>query len=336
MLIRVSVSLLLGFITTITSENYLLLSGTIVALITFVTLSFDKIISSSVRYPIFMGFIGMGIGFWFSSLLGNAIKQTAHLETVSILLVDKAPLMFYMIFGVMGFYFGYQGFNQIGLHFPVGGNLKREKKNSILQKILDTSSIIDGRIIDVCETGFVEGVIIVPKFVLNELQQVADSTDPMKRSRGRKGLNELNRLKQSKLVTVKIYEKDYNDIKEVDHKLVRMCKEKEASLVTTDYNLNKIASLEGVKVLNVNDLANTLKPLVMANEELRLVIVKEGKDPDQGIGYLDDGTMVVVDGGKKYLGHEIDLIVTSVLQTAAGRMVFTQPKIDRREGGNRR
>jgi len=115
-----------------------------------------------------------------------------------------------------------------------------------------------------------------------------------------------------------------------------MCKEKEASLVTTDYNLNKIASLEGVKVLNVNDLANTLKPLVMANEELRLVIVKEGKDPDQGIGYLDDGTMVVVDGGKKYLGHEIDLIVTSVLQTAAGRMVFTQPKIDRREGGNRR
>lgn len=336
MLIRVGVSLLLGFITTITSENYLLLSGTIVALITFVTLSFDKIISSSVRYPIFMGFIGMGIGFWFSSLLGNAIKQTSHLETFSILLVDKAPLMFYMIFGVMGFYFGYQGFNQIGLHFPVGGNLKREKKNSILQKILDTSSIIDGRIIDVCETGFVEGVIIVPKFVLNELQQVADSTDPMKRSRGRKGLNELNRLKQSKLVTVKIYEKDYSDIREVDHKLVRMCKEKEASLVTTDYNLNKIASLEGVKVLNVNDLANTLKPLVMANEELRLVIVKEGKDPDQGIGYLDDGTMVVVDGGKKYLGHEIDLIVTSVLQTAAGRMVFTQPKIDRREGGNRR
>ena len=158
----------------------------------------------------------------------------------------------------------------------------------------------------------------------------------MKRSRGRKGLNELNRLKQSKLVTVKIYEKDYNDIKEVDHKIVRMCQEKEASLVTTDYNLNKIASLEGVKVLNVNDLANTLKPLVMANEELRLVIVKEGKDPDQGIGYLDDGTMVVVDGGKKYLGHEIDLIVTSVRKTAAGRMVFTQPKIDRMEVGNRR
>ena len=198
-------------------------------------------------------------------------------------------------------------------------------QNSIA-KILDTSSIVDGRIADICKTGFVEGDMIIPRFVLKELQQVADSQDPLKRSRGRRGLDILNKMRKEKKVNIRIVERDFVEIRDVDAKLIKMAKVMGAKVITNDYNLNKIAELEGVEVLNINELANSLKPYVLPGEELRVQIIREGKESDQGVGYLDDGTMVVVEGGKKYINVVIDTIVTSVLQTPAGRMIFAKPR----------
>jgi uncharacterized protein YacL len=191
---------------------------------------------------------------------------------------------------------------------------------------LDTSSIVDGRIADICKTGFVEGDMIIPRFVLKELQQVADSQDPLKRSRGRRGLDILNKMRKEKKVNIRIVERDFVEIRDVDAKLIKMAKVMGAKVITNDYNLNKIAELEGVEVLNINELANSLKPYVLPGEELRVQIIREGKESDQGVGYLDDGTMVVVEGGKKYINVVIDTIVTSVLQTPAGRMIFAKPR----------
>jgi len=191
-------------------------------------------------------------------------------------------------------------------------------------KVLDTSVIIDGRIADVVETGFIEGVLVVPKFVLDELQQIADSSDSIKRSRGRRGLDVLNRLKKDKNTLVRITDQDFPEIPDVDSKLVKLGKELDGKVVTNDFNLFKVAEIQGVTVLNINQLANSLKPVVLPGEKMKIVVIKEGKDPGQGIGYLDDGTMVVVDSGKKYVGEEIQVSVTSVLQTPAGRMIFAK------------
>jgi uncharacterized protein YacL len=191
-------------------------------------------------------------------------------------------------------------------------------------KVLDTSVIIDGRIADVIETGFIEGVLVVPKFVLDELQQIADSSDSVKRSRGRRGLDVLNRMKKDKNTLLRITDQDFPGVPDVDSKLVKLGKELGAKVLTNDFNLFKVAEIQGVTVLNINLLANALKPVVLPGEKMKIVVIKEGKDPGQGIGYLDDGTMVVVDSGKKYVGDEIFVSVTSVLQTPAGRMIFAK------------
>lgn len=193
-------------------------------------------------------------------------------------------------------------------------------------KILDTSAIIDGRIADICETKFLTATLIVPRFVLKELQDIADSSDSTKRARGRRGLEILSRLQECPEVTVKIFDKDYPEIKETDMKIIQLAKDLQAKVLTTDFNLNKVATIEGVNVLNVNDLANVLKPIVLPGEPMSIFVVKEGKEKDQGIGYLDDGTMVVVEEGRRYIGKKIDVIVTSIIQTSAGRMIFTRPK----------
>ncbi|OHD11089.1 MAG: hypothetical protein A2Y41_11500 [Spirochaetes bacterium GWB1_36_13] len=323
MLTKIALSLFSGILVFFTSEGFFsyIAGGITLALIFLVFLS-EKWIDLKYRYPVFAGFIGGGFGIFFASLL---MKNGGILENYAFF--KSSPFFIFILLTLFGFYFGFLGTLRISSSFSLFAAPEKEKKESGAQvKILDTSSIIDGRIIDVAATGFVEGMILIPKFVLNELQQVADSTDPVKRSRGRKGLNELSRLKQNKALVVKIFEKTYSEIREVDHKLIEMCKDQDGVLITTDYNLNKIASLEGIKVLNVNELANSLKPIVMTNEEISIVILKEGKDPNQGIGYLDDGTMVVVDGGRSFLGKEIVVTVTSVLQTSAGRMIFTHPK----------
>ena len=192
------------------------------------------------------------------------------------------------------------------------------------RKILDTSVIIDGRIADIIDTRFIEGVLVVPKFVLDELQQIADSSDSVKRARGRRGLDVLNRLRKDRETLLRITDQDFPETNEVDSKLLKLAKAIDAKIVTNDFNLFKIAEIQGIPVLNINLLANSLKPVVLPGEKMKIVIIKEGKDPGQGIGYLDDGTMVVVDSGKRYVGEEVFVSVTSVLQTPAGRMIFAK------------
>jgi uncharacterized protein YacL len=189
-------------------------------------------------------------------------------------------------------------------------------------KILDTSVIIDGRIADICATGFLEGTLVVPQFVLRELQQVADSSDSLKRNRGRRGLDILQKVQKMANVHVQIVEQDFPEVREVDLKLIELARHLTGKIVTNDFNLNKVAQLRGVQVLNINELANSLKPVVLPGEVMRVFILKEGKEAGQGVGYLDDGTMVVVDQAKKALGKTIEVTVTSVLQTTAGKMIF--------------
>ncbi len=194
------------------------------------------------------------------------------------------------------------------------------------EKIVDTSVIIDGRIADVCETGFIEGTLVIPQFVLHELQLVADSSDPLKRTRGRRGLDILKRIQNQAKVQIEITEKDFPRIKDVDAKLVALAKKREAQILTNDFNLNKVADLQGVEVLNLNQLAESLKPLVLPGETLDVLVSKEGKEAMQGVAYLDDGTMVVIEQGRNLVGEAAQVTVTSVLQTTAGRMIFAKRK----------
>jgi len=198
------------------------------------------------------------------------------------------------------------------------------KERGVSYKILDTSVIIDGRIADICDTGFIEGILVIPNFVLNELQMIADSADSIKRNRGRRGLDILNKMQKDQSIMVKISDIDFPEISEVDAKLVKLAKVMKAMVITNDFNLNKVAEFHGVRVLNINQLSNALKPIVLPGEEMRVSLIKEGKDPNQAIGYLDDGTMVVVENGRRRLNNEVDVTVTSVLQTTAGRMIFAR------------
>ncbi len=200
-------------------------------------------------------------------------------------------------------------------------------KSDVNCKILDTSVIIDGRISDLCRTGFIEGTVIIPEFVLEELQHIADSADLLKRNRGRRGLDILNKMQKELSVPVTIYEGRFDDLQEVDSKLVKLAKRTGGIVVTNDFNLNKVCELQGVSVLNINDLANAIKPVVLPGEEMTVSVVKDGKESGQGVAYLDDGTMIVVDGGREYIGVSLNVIVTSVLQTSAGRMIFARLKL---------
>ncbi|MFY9726519.1 MAG: PIN domain-containing protein, partial [Bryobacteraceae bacterium] len=213
----------------------------------------------------------------------------------------------------------------------LGGVFGGEKGSQKSFKILDTSVIIDGRIADIAETGFLDGVLVIPQFVLRELQLVADSADSMKRNRGRRGLDILQRIQKMTHLTVQIVEEDFPHVRDVDMKLIELAKIYDCKVVTNDFNLNKVAQLHGVSVLNINELANSLKPIVLPGETMRVFILKEGKEYNQGVAYLDDGTMVVVDNAKRLISKTIDITVTSVLQTTAGKMIFG--KYDERQHG---
>ncbi len=204
----------------------------------------------------------------------------------------------------------------------LGGIFGGEKQGRKAYKILDTSVIIDGRIADIAETGFLDGIIVIPQFVLRELQLVADSADSLKRNRGRRGLDILQRLQKVASLNIQIVEDDFPAVREVDMKLIELAKVYEGKIITNDFNLNKVAQLQGVEVLNINELANSLKPIVLPGEIMRVFILKEGKEYNQGVAYLDDGTMVVVDNARKMIGKNVDISVTSVLQTTAGKMIF--------------
>jgi uncharacterized protein YacL len=201
-------------------------------------------------------------------------------------------------------------------------------KGKVVEKILDTSVIIDGRIADICEAGFLDGPLILPKFVLHELQMIADSSDSLKRNRGRRGLDILKKIQQNPSLDIRIVETDFPKVREVDSKLVLLAKDSGGKVMTNDFNLNKVAELQGVSVLNINELASAVKPVVLPGEVMNVLVLKEGKEFGQGVGYLDDGTMVVVDQAREHIGDKVFVSVTSVLQTSAGRMIFTKIKDD--------
>jgi uncharacterized protein YacL len=210
--------------------------------------------------------------------------------------------------------------------FALGAPRETDLSKAGSLKLLDTSVIIDGRVADLCETGFLEGTFLVPQFILNELQHIADSSDSLKRARGRRGLDILNKIQKMADLDVRVVEEDFPHVKEVDAKLVVFAKKVGAKIVTNDLNLNKVAELQGVRVLNINELCNALRPVVLPGETIRVFVLKEGKEAGQGVAYLDDGTMIVVDNARRYIGRNVDVIVTSVLQTTAGRMIFTRLK----------
>lgn len=271
------------------------------------------------------GTLGLIIGLSVATLLGFAARSI-ELPIIT----DIVPVIFAIVFGYLGFKLGYKKRDELLQMFSRTPATKKrgelEVKN--VEKLLDTSVIIDGRIADISETGFIEGSLIVPQFVLTELQHIADSSDTLKRTRGRRGLDVLKRLQDERQSKVKIVEEDFDDVAEVDLKLVRLAKQRGAQILTNDFNLNKVCDLHQVQVLNINDLANAVKPVVIPGEDMQVVVIKDGKEQHQGVAYLDDGTMIVVEGGRSYIGQAITVTVTSVLQTSAGRMIFAKPKED--------
>lgn len=274
------------------------------------------------------GTIGLIIGLSVATLIGLAINR---LEIP--IVVNIAQIILAIILGYLGFRIGFNKRDELVQVFTSKGAAKKKaaepaKKQSERFKLLDTSVIIDGRIADISETGFVEGTLVVPQFVLTELQHIADSSDTLKRTRGRRGLDILKRLQDERASKVLITEVDFEDISEVDLKLVRLAKKMDAQILTNDFNLNKVCELHQVQVLNINDLANAVKPVVIPGEDMQVMVIKDGKEHNQGVAYLDDGTMIVVEGGRSYIGQVIHVTVTSVLQTSAGRMIFAKPRED--------
>jgi len=226
-----------------------------------------------------------------------------------------------ILFLTLPYLFGFLAV-EVGRNRPITEILKEESPLYCTIKVVDTSALIDGRIYEIARIGFIEGKIVIPRFVLEELQNLADSTDPMVRTKGKKGLEIVSRLRNLEKPPVEIYERDFPWIRDVDAKLVELSRRLRAKLITTDYNLNKVASIKGIEILNINDLANALKPVVAVGEELVVFLVKEGKEKNQGVGYLDDGTMVVVDNAKHLIGHKIKVLVNNILQTSSGKIIF--------------
>ncbi len=265
--------------------------------------------------------LGCIIGLAIANLIGIAFNGFGPLGTGVIILLN-------IVLGFLGFRVAKKKKDEINV-----SNLKNvlanpdSKKNMIAYgrpKILDTSVIIDGRILDLLQTGFIEGKILIPNFVLEELRHIADSSDSLKRNRGRRGLDILNEIQKQLSVPVEIVDYDPKEALEVDSKLLKMGEKMDAFVVTNDFNLNKVAEFQGVRVLNINELANAIKPIVLPGEEMQVTVIKAGKENGQGIGYLNDGTMIVVEGGNRFIGETKNVVVTSVLQTAAGRMIFTK------------
>jgi len=268
---------------------------------------------------IFGGVVGMIIGLFIAFFLAYGLTFVG----VTWEKQQVAPWIYALLTGIMGYLGLVIGSKKIEEFNLFGFSQAKESSN---YGILDTSVIIDGRIADICDTGFVEGTLLVPRFVLDELQYIADSSDSMKRSRGRRGLDILNRMQRSSGINIEVVDQDFPKLKGVDAKLVAMAKKMNGKIITNDFNLNKVAELQGIKILNVNELANALKPVVLPGEVMTVKIIKDGKEPGQGVAYLDDGTMIIVDNAQKYQGSNVEVVVTSVLQTTAGRMIFSELK----------
>ncbi|NRD77503.1 PIN/TRAM domain-containing protein [Bacillus sp. BRMEA1] len=293
----------------------------------FIKRAEDSLVKVPVTDVLF-GSVGLIFGLLVAFLIGFALNSFR-----APILNAVAPILLTLLLGYLGFQVGFKKRDELLGLFSKGSSKKKtaeeenEKAAKQSLKILDTSVIIDGRVADICQTGFLEGTIVIPQFVLEELQHIADSSDVLKRNRGRRGLDILNRIQKELAVKVEIYEGDFEEVQEVDSKLVKLAKLTNGILVTNDFNLNKVCELQNVSVLNINDLANAVKPVVLPGEELTVQVIKDGKEYHQGVAYLDDGTMIVVEEGREYIGKRIDVLVTSVLQTSAGRMIFAKPKL---------
>jgi uncharacterized protein YacL len=277
-----------------------------------------------------LGAIGLIIGLVIAYLLSQPLYRIS-IPYVGVI----ASIVLYGLFGYLGIKIPTRNIDDISNTLGnFAGNVASGRKSSkdkakagrSCPKILDTSVIIDGRIADIVKTGFIEGPLVIPEFVLAELQHIADSSDGLKRNRGRRGLDILNRIQNELDTEIIIHDKKFDDIAEVDSKLLKLTQMLKGKIITNDYNLNKVAEVQRIEVLNINELANAVKPVVLPGEEMVVQVVKDGKESGQGLAYLDDGTMIVVESGKRYIGETIDVIVTSVLQTSAGRMIFAKPK----------
>ncbi len=295
-------------------------------------------------HDVIAGAVGLTIGLIIASLLGFTFGKIP-------IIGDYIPVIFSIVFGYLGIRVALKKQQELVEMFDSVPKLLREMakareakqaarqataapggKEALqapvqadkLYKVLDTSVIIDGRIADICDTGFIEGTLLIPVFVLEELQHIADSADALKRTRGRRGLDILQQIRQEKKMKVEITNQDYDDIAEVDSKLVRLCQDVHGKIITNDFNLNKVAKLRGVEVLNINELSNAVKPIVVPGESMQVTIVKAGKEPGQGVAYLDDGTMIVIENGYRHIDETLKVEVTSALQTAAGRMIFAK------------
>lgn len=271
----------------------------------------EKILQSLTLYELMICVVGLISGLIVANLLSIALIRIQIIGIPLTILVN-------ILFGGCGVY--------LALSKRHENIVEDKKRRSMHNKVLDTSAIIDGRILDICRTGFLEGELVIPDFILEELRHLADSHDDLIRVKGRRGLDVLNSLKQESSVPIKIAKTKQEAAIEVDERLMRYAKEEKSCIITNDYNLNKVASITGISILNINDLCNALKPLAVSGEEMTVKIIREGKENGQGVGYLDDGTMVVVEGALKHKGNEVDVVVTSVLQTSAGRMIFARSK----------
>lgn len=279
----------------------------------------EKSLSALSTQDLLLGTVGLFLGLIIANLIGVAFDKVPYIGPyVSVVLS--------IILGYLGMHLCISKKNELAgwIHFRTDGKNKGKDKQKERGKLLDTNIIIDGRIVDVYKSGFLEGPIIVPVFVLEELQKIADSSDVLKRNRGRRGLDILNQLRKNNKDAIKIVTDDFDDMNEVDSKLVKLAREKNWKIITNDYNLNKVAELQGITVLNLNDLASAMKPAVIPGEQLFVQLIKQGKEENQGVAYLEDGTMIVVENGARAIGHEVPVIITSVLQTSAGRMIFAK------------
>lgn len=290
----------------------------------------DKLLKAPVGDLLF-GTLGLIVGLIVAYFISFSIDSIQIIPITTVV-----PILLSIVLGYLGFQVGFKKRDELLQAFSAArvSNLSKKKStDEVVQetpetsyKLLDTSVIIDGRIADISRTGFIEGTLVVPQFVLTELQHIADSSDTLKRTRGRRGLDILRTLQDERATDILITEVDFDDIQEVDLKLVRLAKKMSGQILTNDFNLNKVCDLHNVAVLNINDLANAVKPVVIPGEEMHVVVIKDGKEHNQGVAYLDDGTMIVVEEGKSYIGQAIVVVVTSVLQTSAGRMIFAKPK----------
>jgi len=289
------------------------------ALIAVMVIQIEKVVRRVSLRVIMGGVAGMLIGLLIAFLLAYGLNFVSNIMENR----QVVPWIYTLLTGAMGYIGLVLGSQKVEEISMFGWGPAKELSD---YRILDTSVIIDGRIADIADTGFLEGNLIVPRFVLDELQYIADSADSLKRARGRRGLDILNRMQRNSGIFIDVVDHDFPKIKGVDSKLVALAKKTNGKIMTNDFNLNKVAELQGIKILNVNELANALKPVLLPGELMTVKIIKDGKEPGQGVAYLEDGTMIIVDNAQRYMGENVEAMVTSVLQTTAGRMIFSEMK----------